>query len=406
MLRLIDKENINVPSQIKCRQARSRLINILTLHFFERLFFVSVGIVIPLKLVSAGIITGPETGLFFFLLFFMYRCTPLLFSFFARYIKRELIFTAGVMVEAAALMLLVYSQDPATVFLLALLAGIGGGASTTMLISLIESADLDAKTLRGKIANHDIFNIHLMLINVCAFIAPLFAFLPAKSYQAIAALEAAILFALVINMFRLGNINRHDRNIRPAAGGGGFDRRFCLIWLATLAVWAAASIVYAILPSLDSVFLGQDGVNLWLSFDALLVVALFFALKFVSRLENNNAGNAACGLTAVLGGLLLIVMGDHGFYSILTALAMMAFGGYIAFGQLYGLAMQTRFPHRKTLYLGLLSFAGALGEGGMQCVFWLTGSVDFSLSVACGLVLIGLTALFGLKNTRSSFLED
>lgn len=397
MQRLLDRKHTPADNQSEYRRANHRLYNILTLHFFERLLFLSVGIVIPLKLVSTGNITGPETGLFYFLLFVMYRCTPLFFSYATRYIRREIIFIIGGIIEVTAMMLLVYHNERLIIFSLALLAGFGGGATTTMLISLIESANLDVTALRKKVVNHGIFNIHLMLINASAFISPLFAFLPERIYQAGMGLMVLLIVLLVINMLWLGKISHNSRQEVPVQTHRRFDSTFFLIWAATLSVWAAASIVYAILPSLDSCFLGQEGINIWLSFDALVVIALFFMLKAVRWLRENTAVNAAVGLIAILAGLLLIIVGKQELYIILAALAIMAFGGYIAFGQLYGLAMQTRFPHRKTVYLGLLSFSGAVGEGGMQGLFWLTNSVNICLIIACCLVIAGLISLSYLK---------
>ncbi len=399
MLYLFEKKNSLLDNRAQYQQAKYRLMNILFMHFFERLLFLSVVIVAPLKWVALGYLTGPETGLFFFFLFFIYRCTPLFFSYIARYISRENIFIVGGIIECTAIFFLLYQHERMIIFSLALLAGAGGGATTTMLVSMIESANLDVSALKKKTADHDIFNIHLMLINASAFLSPFFAFLPEGIYPATIACLVIIVLLLFFNMMKLGKISNYPHVFHSSQFRGHFDEKFFLIWLATISVWAAASIVYAILPSLDSSFLGQEGMNIWLSFDALVVIVLFFILKYVYFLRNNSVINAAIGLGAILAGLMLILIGQQSFSIILLALTIMAFGGYIAFGQLYGLAMQTPYLHRKTFYLGLLSFSGAMGEAGMQGLFWLTKSVNFCLAIAGCLILAGLLALGYLRKT-------
>jgi len=403
MISLHTNKETYADDRTRYRLAKHRLINILFMHFLERLLFLSVVIVVPLKWVGMGYLTAPETGLFFFCLFFMYRCTPLFFSYIFRYISRETIFIAGGMIECLALFLLLYHHDRLIVFSLALLAGVGGGATTTMLISMIESANLDVSALKNKIADHDIFNIHLMLINVSALLSPLLAFLSVAAYRTAIISLAIALLLLVFNMLRSGKFGSYIHIPDRSVTRGHFDNKFLLIWIATVSVWAAASIIYAILPSLDSIFLGQEGINFWLSFDALVVIVLFFILKLISFLRSNTIINAAIGLLATLAGLMLILVGQQSFYIILLSLVIMAFGGYVAFGQLYGLAMQTPYTHRKTFYLGLLSFSGALGEAGMQGLFWLTQRVNFCLAIACCLILIGLLALGYLGKRDRNF---
>ncbi|NDL64748.1 MFS transporter [Acerihabitans arboris] len=394
----MNKPNFADQKAASVRKAGYRLLNFLCVHFLERLLFLGVAIVLPLKLAGAGEMSMAQTGLYYSYILFMYRCTPLLFSYLSLFIRREFIFTAGVIVEATSLLLMAYSQDPQAVYGFALLAGIGGGATTTMLISLLESADRDAKSLVGNNINHDIFNTHLMLINASAFICPFFAFFSIGIYQGVVTFIILVLLALVVNFFRLGKVSSPEYNIAMFEKRPEFDKKFFLIWTAALSVWAACSIVYTILPSLDSHFLGQEGVNIWLSFDAIVVVLLFFLLRHTDIFRQNSICNASIGLIAILAALLFIVLSMHNFYILLFSLAVLAFGGYIAFGQLYGLAMQTRFIQRKTFYLGLLSLSGALGEGGTQAIFWLTENAGLSLVITFGIVLIGLFALHHLDH--------
>lgn len=399
MLNPLNKGNVVGHNEITIKRAGYRLVNLLSAHFFERLLFLGVAIVLPLKMVGAKDMSIAQTGLFYSFLLFMYRCTPLLFSYLSRFIRREWIFTTGIMVESSSLLLMAHMQVPHVAYGCALLAGVGGGAAATMMISLIESADRDAKLLAGQSVNHDIFNIHLMLINASAFISPFFAFLPARIYQGIVTIIFLILMITLYNFFRLGKVADHERHLTGGKLLPGFDKHFFLIWTAALSVWAACSIVYAILPSLDSHFMGQDGVNVWLSFDAVIVVALFFLFRRFSLFQHNTTGNASIGMMAILAALLFIMLGMHDFYILLVSLSVLAFGGYLAFGQLYGLAMQTRFTQRKTFYLGLLSFSGALGEGGTQAIFWLTRDAGQSLAITFGIVLMGLFALRQLDAT-------
>ncbi|WP_413740862.1 hypothetical protein [Sodalis sp. RH18] len=398
MLNLLNKGNVAGKNERAIRLAGYRLFNLLSAHFLERLLFLGVAIVLPLKMTGAGQMSIAQTGLFYSFLLFMYRCTPLLFSYLSRFIRRELIFITGIIIESASLLFMAYVQVPHWSYGFALLAGIGGGAAATMMVSLIESADRDAKMLAGNSVNHDIFNIHLMLINASAFISPFFAFFPTRFYQGMMTVILLILMMFIGNFFRLGQVGSQEHRIMGCDKLPSFDKRFFLIWVAVLSVWAACSVVYIILPSLDAHFLGRDGVNIWLSFDAVVVVALFFLLKHINLFQHNTTFNAGIGLMAILAALLLFVLCQHNFYILLFALSVLAFGGYLAFGQLYGLAMRTRFTQRKTFYLGLLSFSGALGEGGTQAIFWLTRNADASLAITFTIVLMGLIALLRLGN--------
>lgn len=398
MLNLLNKDNINEQKMMAVKIAGYRLFNLFSMHFLERLLFLGVAIVLPLKLVGMGEMSIAQTGLFYSFLLFMYRCTPLLFSYISRYIRREFILVAGITFEGTSLLLMAYSQNPQLVYGFALLAGIGGGATTTMMISLLESADRDSKSLKGSGINHDIFNIHLMLINASAIICPLFAFLSTRSYQILVTLIIVLLLTLLGIFFRLGRLSVPERTHSGREEVLKFDLQFFLIWIAALSVWAACSIVYAILPSLDSHFLGQDGVNIWLSFDAIIVVVLFFLLRRSETFQQNTLLNASIGLIAILTSLLAIMLGMNNFCVLLGSLVLLAFGGYTAFGQLYGLAMQTRFTQRKTFYLGLLSFSGALGEGGTQAIFWITQNAKISLMITFAIVWLGLVAIQYLKS--------
>lgn len=79
------------------------------------------------------------------------------------------------------------------------------------------------------------------------------------------------------------------------------------------------------------------------------------------------------------------------------AIIVISLGGYIAFPQLYGLAVKTDFQERKVLYLGLLTFSGAVGESCMHALFWLTGNASFCLFLSAVLLI---TTAFLIKRCK------
>ncbi len=79
------------------------------------------------------------------------------------------------------------------------------------------------------------------------------------------------------------------------------------------------------------------------------------------------------------------------------AIIVISLGGYIAFPQLYGLAVKTDFQERKVLYLGLLTFSGAVGESCMHALFWVTGNASFCLFLSAVLLI---TTAFLIKRCK------
>ncbi|QCR38836.1 MFS transporter [Nissabacter sp. SGAir0207] len=372
--------------------AGSALLPLFVTHWLERLLFLSVSIVWPLKLVVQGHLTTPQAGLFYFILFSLFRASPILYAYLAKTVAREKIFLCGAVIESCAFLGMIFIQSPLLLMALAIFAGIGGGATSSMLLSFLEEVDKRAVSSGTTKSSHQVFNTHLLLINLAAVIAPLLAILaPAHYIASIMVLFAAFLFS-ARHIFRLtAGFDRgsevEERKERA------IDGKFLSEWLACLSVWAGCSVVYAILPSLDAHFLATEGVNFWLSFDAIIVTLLFFAMKRYDLFSENTPTNALKGLAAIFIALLIFYSGTRYFPLLVVAISLLSFGGYVAFGQLYGLAMATHFPARKTFYLSLLSMSGAIGEGGVQGLFWLTGSTQLTLFIVLLLVVAGMCPL-------------
>jgi len=358
-------------------------------HWLERFFFLSVSIVWPLKLVVNGMLSTSQAGLFYFILFSMFRASPVLYAYLVKYISRQKILFCGIVVESCAFLSMVFTQDPTVIMMLATMAGIGGGATSSMLLSFLEEVDKRKATQDVGKSYHQVFNIHLLLINLAAVIAPMLAMLSYEHYIVSIILVFVMFIITALYTYRFTSAIHFLYEVKKRKELA-VDSKFLFEWLATLAVWAGCSVVYAILPSLDDHFLGTEGFNFWLSLDAIIVTILFFVMNKYGLFRHNTPFNALKGLSALLIALFIFYSGTHSFPLLVTAIVLLSFGGYVAFGQLYGLAMDTEFKLRKTFYLSLLSLAGAIGEGGVQALFWLTGSTQHTLFIVLVFVVIGM----------------
>ncbi|WP_027711444.1 hypothetical protein [Dickeya chrysanthemi] len=383
--------NVENNSQIFI-EAKKRISIILGIHALERFLFFSVSIVLPLVLYSKGVITSSDMGLFYLLLFSFYRGMPVIFGYLTSFIKKEKILYISLVLEAFSLVCVSQSEDIVQIYYLACLTGVAGGATTTMILSLLEEENKKCKEVVDNGVEHDIFNIHFMLINAAAFATPFLALLSENLYKKVILITAFLVF-FVLMLFIFFNKRCNFKSITkkiPFAMSGdiGFDINFLYVWLASASVWAACSTIYAVIPSLDSNFFGVQGVNIWLSVDSAAVVMLFFIFNKFKIFSKNTSQNAFFGMLIISGGLFLIFLFKSEFLYSAMAIIVVSFGGYIAFPQLYGLAVKTKFNERKALYLGLMAFSGAVGEGCMQALFWITGSANFCLLLSTLLLMV------------------
>ncbi|MGL9724790.1 hypothetical protein [Sodalis sp. (in: enterobacteria)] len=123
-----------------------RRLTLLAVYFAERLLFLGVNIVMPLRLASAGDIANAEIGLFYALLLVGYHGSPLFYSLLGRYATREQILILAVALELAALLLIIGGAVDNRLYRLALLAGLGAGGVSAMLNGLL-AASGGGKTL-------------------------------------------------------------------------------------------------------------------------------------------------------------------------------------------------------------------------------------------------------------------
>lgn len=396
----INKSDPDIKIQ-QVNESKKRIVIILSIHTFERFLFFSISVVLPLSLFSAGIITPSDMGLFYLLLFGFYRGTPVLFGYISSFIRKEKILYVSLVLEILSLVYMSLTEDLSRIYFLSFFTGSVGGATTMMIISLLEAEDKKLKlTMHNKI-EHDIFNIHFMLINAAAFITPFLALLSRRNYQAIIVITALTLLFLLL-FFILFNKKSHfssqlDSIHSVISKKVAFDFNFLYIWFACVSVWAACSTFYAIIPSLDSSFFGVEGMNAWFSLDAAAVVLFFFVFNRMKVFTKNTTQNAFIGMIVLAVGLFLMPLFKDDFLYCAIAIIIISFGGYIAFPQLYGLAVKTDFQERKVLYLGLLTFSGAVGESCMHALFWLTGNASFCLFLSAVLLI---TTAFLIKRCK------
>ncbi len=378
----VNKSDIEINTQ-QFNASKKRITIILSIHTFERFLFFSISVVIPLNLFSEGVITSSDMGLFYLILFGFYRGTPVLFGYISSFILKEKILYVSLTLEALSLVYMSLTEELSHIYLLSFFAGSVGGATTMMIISLLEAEDKKCKLIIHNKVEHGVFNIHFMLINVAAFIAPFLALLSRIHYQVIVLITASILLLLLMLFIVFNKINHLSSQLSSIYSvmrrQTKFDFNFLYIWFACVSVWAACSTFYAIIPSLDSGFFGVEGINAWFSLDAAAVVLFFFVFNRIKILTKNTAQNAFIGMIILAAGLFLIPLFKDDFLYSAIAIIVISFGGYIAFPQLYGLAVKTDFQERKVLYLGLMTFSGAVGEGCMHALFWMTGNANFCL---------------------------
>lgn len=374
------------------KEAKKRISIILGIHSLERFLFFSVSIVLPLSLYSKGGITSSDMGLFYLLVFSFYRGMPVIFGYLTSFIRKEKILYISLILEAFSLVCMSQSKDIVQIYYLACLTGIAGGATTTMILSLLEEDDKKCKEVVDNGVEHDIFNIHFMLINAAAFATPFLALLSDNLYKKIVLITAflvTLLLFFLILFNKAHNFKSMSKKISFTMRENiGFDINFLYVWLASISVWAACSTIYAVIPSIDSNFFGVQGINIWLSVDSAAVVIIFFIFNKFKIFSSNTSRNAFFGMSIIAVGLFFIFLFKSEFLYSAIAIIIVSFGGYIAFPQLYGLAVKTRFKERKALYLGLMAFSGALGEGCMQALFWITGSANLCLLLSTLLLMV------------------
>lgn len=386
----VNKSDIEIKTQ-HINESKKRIAIILSIHTLERFLFFSISIVIPLNLFSEGKISSSDMGFFYLVLFAFYRGTPVLFGYISSFIHKEKILYVSLTLEILSLVCMSLTEKLSYIYFLSFFAGSVGGATTMMIISLLEAEDKKCKlTLHNKV-DHGIFNIHFMLINAAAFITPFLALFSRSNYQAIILITASTLLFLLIFFILFNKRSHFSSQLNPIHSvinsQTKFDFNFLYIWLACVSVWAACSTFYAIIPSLDSSFFGVDGINAWFSLDAAAVVLFFFVLNRIKILTKNTAQNAFIGMIILATGLFLIPLFKNDFLYCAIAIIIISFGGYIAFPQLYGLAVKTNFQERKVLYLSLMTFSGAVGEGCMHTLFWITGNASFCLFLSAVLLI-------------------
>lgn len=386
----VDKSDIEIKTQ-QFNESKKRIGIILSIHTFERFLFFSISIVMPLNLFSEGVITSSDMGFFYLVLFGFYRGTPVLFGYISSFIHKEKILYVSLSLEILSLVYMSLTEELSRIYFLSFFTGSVGGATTMMIISLLEAEDKKCKLAMHNKVEHDIFNIHFMLINAAAFIAPFLALFSRKHYQTVILITASTLIFLLIFLVLFNKKNNFSSQLNPVhsvvSSQAKFDFNFLCIWFACVSVWAACSTFYAIIPSLDSSFFGVEGINAWLSLDAAAVVLFFFVFNRIKIFTKNTVQNAFIGMIILATGLFLIPFFKDEFLYCAVAIIVISFGGYIAFPQLYGLAVKTDFQERKVLYLGLMTFSGAVGEGCMHALFWMTGHASFCLFLSAALLI-------------------
>lgn len=136
------------------------------------------------------------------------------------------------------------------------------------------------------------------------------------------------------------------------------------------------------------------------SLDAAAVVLFFFIFNRIKIFTKNTAQNAFIGMAILAAGLFLIPLFKDNFLYCSVAIIVISFGGYIAFPQLYGLAVKTDFQERKVFYLGLMALSGAVGESCMHTLFWITGNANFCLLLSA-VFLITTAILIKRRDIKS-----
>lgn len=400
MTPVIDTNQADIKIQ-RFNQSKKRIVIILSIHTFERFLFFCISVVMPLNLFSEGIISSSDMGLFYLLLFSFYRGMPVLFGYLSSFIHKEKILYVSLTLEILSLVYMSQTEELSHIYFFSFFTGTVGGATTMMIISLLEEEDKKCKLEMYNKVEHDIFNVHFMLINAAAFITPFLALLSRKNYQAAILISASILFFLLISFLLFNKKNNISSQLNPLYSSVShhckFDFNFLYIWLSCVSVWAACSTFYAIIPSLDSHFLGVKGINAWFSLDAAAVVLFFFIFNRIKIFTKNTAQNAFIGMVILAAGLSLIPLFKDKFLYCSVAIIIISFGGYIAFPQLYGLAVKTDFQERKVLYLGLMTFSGAVGESCMHTLFWITGNANFCLFLSAAFLI---TTAFLMKRIQ------
>lgn len=378
-------------------RAGQRRLTLLAMYFAERLLFLGVNIVMPLRLAGAGDIAAAETGLFYALLLLGYHGSPLFYSLLGRYATREQILILAVALELAALLLIIGEMVDNRLYRLALLAGLGAGGVSAMLNGLLAAGGPRAAAEKcwGLAPCADPCRL---LLYTAAFLAPGCGWLPIGDYRAVIILVAAVLLVLVWNLYRLGMPQAataageaypaaHNVALPPADGKG----LFLTLWLATCGAWSGGAVLYVILPSFDAHLFGNDGINFWFSWYAVNMAALTVLER--KGFHRRAGGSAMTGLLLMAAAIIMIVCGTGQASVLMLAVAVQTAGTHIAFGYLYQQALNVCYRGRMMLYLGLLSLAGALGEGGTLAVYWLTGDRRLTLLLILLLLLLGVVVL-------------
>lgn len=377
-----------------------RRLTLLAVYFAERLLFLGVNIVMPLRLASAGDIANAEIGLFYALLLVGYHGSPLFYSLLGRYATREQILILAVALELAALLLIIGGAVDNRLYRLALLAGLGAGGVSAMLNGLLAArGPRAAAEKRWGLA--PLADPCRPLLYTAAFLAPCCGWLPIGDYRTFIILVAAVLLVLLWNFYRLGApasatspgeaLPAGHNAALPPADGKGLDRRFLTLWLATCGVWSSGAVLYVILPSIDTHLFGKDDINYWFSWYAVNMAALTLLER--KGYHRRAGGSAMTGLLLMAAAIIIIVCATGQVSLLLLAVAIQTAGSHIAFGYLYQQALNVCYRGRMMLYLSLLSLAGALGEGGALAVYWLTGNARFTLLLILLLLLLGVVIL-------------
>ncbi len=369
---------------------------VLLSHTFERLSFLSIGAIVPFVLWESSQITTSQFGLFFMILFFSYRITPLFTGYFSDSYSKTQSLIMGAIIESLGLLGILFSNNIEIILLFSLMTGIGGGLFATTILSILN--DIAQKENK----NSNIYLSHFMLINLAAFFSPLFILLNdnMRIY-----LNLSILLLLIITTIIIKEKIRENKNSQKQLYNYFnsmkkmiYNTKFLNLWLLSILVWSSCSFIYSIIP-VKKLLEGEiSNINIWLMLDASVTIILFFIIKKFKFFTKIKFKFIMQGIS-ILGVSLILFSFSNNIFMISVSVFLLAIGGTISFPQIYGMMAKIAPRKNKTQYIGMLSVAGAIGEGGIQGIFSLFPNSN-AISLYIGL-LIMFIAMY-LKITHKS----